>query len=431
MISRYAYPEMTKIWSKQNRFKQMLNVEILVAEAMASLNLIPITSVQVIKKKAKINISRINEIESIVKHDVIAFLSAVVESIGTEGRFLHLGLTSSDVLDTATAIQLRQSVKLIIKEIKKLIIIIAELAIKYKMTPIIGRTHGMHAEPMTFGLKVASWYCDIMRSLDRLKFTYKTISYGKISGAVGTMAHLNPKIELYVCKKLHLKTEPISTQIIPRDRYSIYISTIAHIGTAFERIALEIRHLQRTELAEVEEPFTSQQKGSSAMPHKRNPIISENICGLSRLLRGYVITAMENIALWHERDISHSSNERIMLPDASIVLHYMIIRMQNLLLGLSVNTNNMQLNLNKTKDIIFSGTLLLILVKKGLSRDVAYKMVQAATFYSRDMKISFEESCLQSEKIKKYLTDNEIKYACNIESQFKNVSYIFNRVFKK
>ncbi|MDR0915308.1 MAG: adenylosuccinate lyase [Endomicrobium sp.] len=431
MIARYTRPEMAKIWSEKNRFRQMLNVEILVAEAMASLKLIPIHSVQIIKKKAKINIGRINEIESIVKHDVIAFLSAVVESIGDEGRFLHLGLTSSDVLDTATAIQLRQSVKLIIYEIKKLAIIISEIAIKYKMTPIIGRTHGIHAEPMTFGLKVASWYCDIVRALDRLKFTCNTVSYGKISGAVGTMAHLNPEIELYVCKKLHLKAEPVSTQIIPRDRYSIYISNIAHIGASLERIALEIRHLQRTEVAEVEEAFMEKQKGSSAMPHKRNPIISENICGLSRLLRGYSITAMENIALWHERDISHSSTERIILPDASIVLHYMIIRMQNLLLGLCINTQNMQLNLNTTKDVIFSGTILLILVEKGISRDIAYRIVQSITVKARNMKITFEEACVQSQEIKKYLTHEEIRCACNIESQFKNINYIFSRVFKK
>jgi adenylosuccinate lyase len=431
MISRYTLPEMAKIWTEQNRFKQMLNVEILVAEAMALLKLIPMHSVQVIKKKAKINITRINDIEATVKHDVIAFLSAVMESVGEDGRFLHLGLTSSDVLDTATAIQLRQAIKLITHEIKKLANIISDIAIKYKMTPIIGRTHGIHAEPMTFGLKVASWYCEIKRTLDRLRFTYKTISYGKISGAVGTMAHINPEVERYVCKKLHLQVEPVSTQIIPRDRHSIYISNIAHIGASLERIALEIRHLQRTEVAEVEEPFVSQQKGSSAMPHKRNPIISENICGLSRLLRGYAVTAMENIALWHERDISHSSTERIILPDASIVLHYMIIKMQNLLLGLTINQHNMQLNLNKTKDIIFSGTILLILIEKGLSRDVAYKIIQSVTFYSRDMKIPFEEACLKSQDIKKYLTNSEIRCACNIDSQFKNINYIFSRVFKK
>ncbi|MDR0890572.1 MAG: adenylosuccinate lyase [Endomicrobium sp.] len=431
MITRYTNPKMANIWDEKNRYKQMLLVEILAAEAMAELKIIPMNSLKTIKKNAKININRIKEIENIVKHDVIAFLSAVVETIGEDGRFLHLGMTSSDILDTATAVQLRQSTKLLISEMKKLSVILSNLAVKYKMTPIIGRTHGMHAEPMTFGLKVASWYCDILRALDRLKLTYKTISYGKISGAVGTIAHLNPEVEIYVCRKLHLKVEPVSTQVIPRDRHSIYISTLAHIGTSLERIATEVRHLQRTEVAEIEEPFIKGQKGSSAMPHKRNPIIAENICGLARLLRGYTITAMENISLWHERDISHSSNERVILPDASIILHYMIVRIQNLLLGLTVNTDNMQLNLNKTKDIIFSGTILLTLVQKGISREFAYQIVQSATFYARDMKISFENACLQSKDIKKYLTVQEIQYACDIKSQFKNINYIFKRVFNE
>lgn len=429
MIPRYTEPKMAVIWSDENRFRKMLEIEIFAAESMANLGIVPKKAVELIKKKAKINIKRINEIERIVKHDVISFLTSIVEIVGPEGRFLHFGMTSSDVLDTATGAQLQQSVKLLIHETKCLSVIISKLAKKYKMVSIVGRTHGIHAEPMTFGLKVASWYCEIIRSLDRLRFTFETVSYGKISGAVGSMAHLNPKIEEYVCKKMRLKVEPVSTQVIPRDRYSVYFSVLAHLGATLERIATEIRHLQRTEVMEVEEPFTSGQKGSSAMPHKKNPIISENICGLARLLRGYAITAMENIPLWHERDISHSSTERIMLPDASIVLHYMLTRMQFLLSNINIYPKNMQANLDKTKDSIFSGTLLLFLINKGMSREIAYKVVQSLVFRGKNNKISFEKICLKNKSIREYLTIQEIKEACNIKSQFKNIDYIFKRIF--
>ncbi|MDR0800780.1 MAG: adenylosuccinate lyase [Endomicrobium sp.] len=431
MIPRYTKPEMAAVWSDENRFKKMLDVEIFAAEAMSKFGTVPKEAVEIIREKAKINVERINEIELTVKHDVISFLTSVVETTGPEGRFLHLGMTSSDVLDTATGAQLRESTKLLIAETKKLAVIVSNLAKKYKMTPVMGRTHGVHAEPMTFGLKAASWYCEIMRSLDRLNFALETVSYGKISGAVGTMAHLDPEVEKYVCERMDLKPESVSTQIVPRDRHSIYLSMLAHSGASLERIATEIRHLQRTEVAEAEEPFTKGQKGSSAMPHKRNPIISENICGLARLLRGYATTAMENIALWHERDISHSSTERIMLPDASIVLHYMLVRMQTLLLGLNVYPENMQANLDKTKDVIFSGTLLLSLVDKGLSREAAYALVQTAAFDARENRISLEEACLKNREIKEYLTAEEIKKDCNVESQFKNVDYIFKRTFNE
>jgi adenylosuccinate lyase len=431
MIPRYTKPEMAAIWSDENRFKKMLDVEIFAAEAMSKIGTVPEKAVEIIKKKAKIDVEKINEIELTVKHDVISFLTAVVETTGPYGRFLHLGMTSSDVLDTATGAQLKQAVDLLIDETKKLAVIISGLAKKYKMTPAMGRTHGVHAEPMTFGLKVASWYCEIIRSLDRLNFALETVSYGKISGAVGTMAHLDPKVEKYVCKKMGLKPETVSTQVIPRDRHSIYFSTLAHLGSALERIATEIRHLQKTEVAEAEEPFTKGQKGSSAMPHKRNPIISENICGLARLLRGYAATAMENIALWHERDISHSSTERIMLPDASIISHYMLIRMQILLSGLNVYPENMQANMDKTKDVIFSGTLLLSLVDKGMSREDAYVVIQAAAFDARDNKISLEEACLKSRDIKKYLSAEEIKRDCDVKSHFKNIDYIFKRTFNE
>jgi adenylosuccinate lyase len=422
-------PEMEIIWSDKTKFKKMLEIEIYAAEAMSKLGIIPKKTIEEIKKKAKINMDRINKLDITIKHDVISFLTAVTETIGHDGRFLHLGMTSSDVLDTTIGIQLKQSVKLLITETKKIATILSKLAKKYKMIPIIGRTHGIHAEPITFGLKIASWYCEVIRSLDRLNFTLDTISYGKIAGAVGTMAHLNPYIEKYVCQKMGLKPEPISTQIIPRDRHSIYFSIVAHVGTSLERIAIEIRHLQRTEIAEVEEPFTDGQKGSSAMPHKRNPIISESICGLARVLRGYAITAMENITLWHERDISHSSAERILLPDASIILHYILVKMRNLLIGLNVYPENMQNNLNKTKDLIFSGTLLFSLIVKGMSRESAYTMIQKAAFNAKNAKISLKESCLKNSEIKKYLTVNEIENNCNVENQFKNIDFIFKRIF--
>lgn len=431
MILRYTKPEMGKIWSDENRFQKMLEVEIFAAEAMAKLGTVPKSAVEKVKQKAKINIDRINEIELTVKHDVIAFLTGIVESVGPEARFLHLGMTSSDVLDTALGAQMREACLLLIKETKNLCDITEKLAKKYKYTPTMGRSHGVHAEPTTFGLKVAGWYSELKRSKERLEYALETVSYGKISGAVGTFAHLDPKVEQYVCKKMNLKPEPVSTQIVPRDRHSIYFSAIAHTASALERIAIEIRHLQRTEVAEAEEPFTKGQKGSSAMPHKRNPIISENICGLARLLRGYSMTAMENIALWHERDISHSSTERIMMPDASILLHYMLIRMQGMLANLNVYPENMQINLDKTKDVIFSGTLLLSLVDKGLTRENAYSLMQKLAFEAREKKISLESVSLVNDEMKKYLSPKEIKRDCDLKSHFKSVDFIFERVFKK
>jgi adenylosuccinate lyase len=429
MIARYTKPEMAAIWSDENRFQQMLNVEVYGVEAMANIGKVPKSAAVSIRKKAKINVKRIDEIERTVKHDVIAFLTAVGETIGKDARFMHLGFTSSDALDTALAAQMRQSLKLLIAETKKLATITKKLALKYKMTPIMGRTHGVHAEPMTFGLKVLSWYSEILRTIARLERAMDEVSFGKISGAVGTMAHLDKRVEAYICKKMELKPEPVSTQIVPRDRHSIYFSTLAHAGAMLERISTEIRHMQRTEVLEVEEPFTIGQKGSSAMPHKRNPIISENICGLSRLLRGYALTAMENITLWHERDISHSSTERIMMPDASLALYYMLVRMQTMLSGLNVYPENMMANINKTKNIIFSGKILLALVGKGLSRESAYALVQKAMFKVRDDKMSLEEASKDTE-ISKYLTKDEIKKACDLKSQFTNIDYIFKRTLK-
>ncbi len=430
MIPRYAKPEMESIWTDDNKFKIMLEVEILASEAMSKLGVVPKSAIAKVRKKAKINKDRINEIEKTVKHDVIAFLTSVVETVGPEARFLHMGMTSSDVLDTSLAVQMRQACLLLIKETKDLMKITKKLALKYKYTPTMGRSHGVHAEPTTFGLKVANWYSELNRSLDRLNYALETVSYGAISGAVGTFAHLSPKVEEYVCKKLHLKPEPVSTQIVPRDRHSIFLSTIAHVGSNLERIALEIRHLQRTEVAEVEEPFTKGQKGSSAMPHKRNPIISENVCGFARLLRGYAVTAMENIALWHERDISHSSTERIMLPDATMGLFYILKRMQGLLGGLNVYPENMKKNLNKTQDVICSGTLLLTLVDKGLTREQGYAIMQRLAFSAREKNVSLEEVALKDDEIRKYMNEKEIRRDCDLSPHFKNVDFIFKRVFK-
>lgn len=431
MIPRYAKPEMESIWTDDNRFKIMLEVEILASEAMSKLGVVPKSAIAKVRAKAKINKDRISEIEKTVKHDVIAFLTSVVETVGPEARFLHMGMTSSDVLDTSLAVQMRQSCLLLIQETKELMKLTKKLALKYKYTPTMGRSHGVHAEPTTFGLKVANWYSELSRNLDRLNYALDTVSYGAISGAVGTFAHLSPKVEEYVCKKLHLKCEPVSTQIVPRDRHSLYLSTIAHVGANLERIAIEIRHLQRTEVAEAEEPFTKGQKGSSAMPHKRNPIISENVCGFARLLRGYAMTAMENIALWHERDISHSCTERIMLPDATMGLYYILKRMQGLISGLNVYPENMKKNLNKTQDVICSGTLLLTLVDKGLTREQGYAIMQRLAFTAREKNISLEEVAIHDEEIRKYMNEKEIRRDCDITPHFKNVDFIFKRVFGK
>jgi adenylosuccinate lyase len=427
MIPRYTRDEMQQIWSDENRFNAMLEVEILAAEAMAKAGKIPKSAIPVIRRRAKINIRRINSIERTVKHDVIAFLTQVGETIGPQSRFLHQGMTSSDVLDTALSVQMRQSCGLLLEDIDKLLKTIRALVVKYKKTPMMGRTHGVHAEPITFGFKAASWYTEMLRCRDLIDNAKDFVSFGKISGAVGTFAHLDPKVEKYVCSKLGLEPEPVSTQIVPRDRHAAYLCRLAIVGGCIERIAVEIRHLQRTEVQEAEEPFTKGQKGSSAMPHKRNPILSENLCGLARLLRGYAATGMENIALWHERDISHSSAERVILPDASITLDFMLARTNHLLSGLQVYPKNMLANLEKSQDIIFSGRLLLALVDKGISREKAYAMVQRAAFNSRENRIKFEAVVLDDPDITRLLSRTEIKNTLKLEYHFRNLPFIFKR----
>jgi len=431
MIPRYSRPEMSAIWSDENRFKIMLEVELLAAEAMAKDSIVPISAINEIRRKAKIDVNKIAEIEKTVKHDVISFLTQIAQSVGPKARFLHLGMTSSDVLDTALGVQLAKSCDLLLKGIDALTATTKKLAIKYKFTPTMGRTHGVHAEPTTFGLKVLGWYSQMLRARSIIETTKDYVSYGKISGAVGTFAHLNPKVEEYVCKKLGLKAEMVSTQIVPRDRHAVYLCRIAIVGSLLERIALEIRHLQRTEVLEAEEPFSEGQKGSSAMPHKRNPIISENICGLARLLRGYVTTGIENVALWHERDISHSSAERIILPDAAIALDYMLYRTNYMLSDLRVYPENMLSNLRKSEDTIFSGALLLAIVDKGKSREDAYKITQCAAFEARESKKSLADVVASDTQITKLLKKDEIRKCFSLEKHLANVDYIFKRTLKK
>ncbi|HBU70110.1 MAG TPA: adenylosuccinate lyase [Elusimicrobia bacterium] len=428
MIPRYTRPEMAAIWSDENRFRKMLEVEILSAEAMSKMGLVPKSAVAKIRKRAKINPKRILEIEATVKHDVIAFLTQVNETIGPESRYLHKGMTSSDVLDTALGAQLKESCKMLEAGIDNLLKTIRALVIKYKKTPMMGRTHGVHAEPMTFGLKAASWYSEIKRASALIKATEEVVSFGKVSGAVGSFAHLDPKVEEYICKHMGLKPEPVSTQVVPRDRHATYLCRLAIVGASLERIATEIRHLQKTEVLEAEEPFTKGQKGSSAMPHKRNPILSENICGMARLLRSYAMAGLENIALWHERDISHSSVERVVLPDASIILDFMLVRINYLLSGLQVYPENMMKNLKKSQDIIFSGTVLLALVEKGLTREAGYALVQKAAFSAREKNVSLEDYMKSDSEILKLLNRAEITKCFDLSGHFKNIDKIYKRV---
>ena len=377
MISRYSRKELTNIWSEEKKYKIWLDVEIAAAQAMEKLGYIPKGVSSLVKKKGKINVKRIHAIESKVKHEVIAFLTSITEKVGIKARYLHQGMTSSDVLDTSFNIQLVQSGKILLKDIDQILKVLKKQAKKYKLTPCIGRSHGIHAEPLTFGLKLASFYEEFKRNKKRLTSAIDEVSTCAISGAVGTFANINPKVEKYVAKKLGLKVEPISTQIIPRDRHAFYFSVLAIIAGSVERVATEIRHLQRTEVYELQEYFSKKQKGSSAMPHKKNPILSENLTGLSRMVRSYVVPALENIALWHERDISHSSVERNIGPDANITLDFALIRLSNVLKDMIIYPKKMISNLNITKGIIFSQEIMLELTKTGISREKSYRIIQS------------------------------------------------------
>ncbi len=430
MIKRYSRKELTDIWSEENKYKIWLDVEVAAAEAMEKLGQIPKGVASVVRKKARINVTRIHKIESVVKHDVIAFLTSVTEKAGIKARYLHQGMTSSDVLDTSFNIQLVQSGKIILKDIDQILKVLKKQAKKYKFTPCMGRSHGIHAEPITFGLKLASFYEEFKRNRKRLEDAIDEVSTCAISGAVGTFANINPNVEKHVAKKLGLKVEPISTQVIPRDRHAFYFSVLGIIAGSIERVAVEIRHLQRTEVYELQEYFSKKQKGSSAMPHKKNPILSENLTGLARMVRSSVVPALENIALWHERDISHSSVERNIGPDANITTDFALVRLANILDNMVVYPKKMLENLNLTKGLIFSQEVMLELTKTGLSREKSYKLVQSYAKKCFAENLNLIDVISSDKFIMSKISPKKLKSIFNYSKHFKNVSFIFRRVFK-
>ena len=429
MIERYSRKELVNIWTEENKYKIWLDIEIAAAQAMEKNGKIPRGVASIVKKKAKINVKRIHQIEKKVKHDVIAFLTSITEKAGIKARYLHQGMTSSDILDTGFNIQLIQSGKILIKDIDQILKVLKKQAKKHKYTPCIGRSHGIHAEPITFGLKLASFYEEFKRNKKRLTQAIDEVSTCAISGAVGTFANINPNIEKYVAKKLGLKVEPISTQVIPRDRHAFYFSILGIIAGTIERVAVEIRHLQRTEVYELQEYFSKDQKGSSAMPHKKNPILSENLTGLSRMIRSAVVPALENIALWHERDISHSSVERNIGPDANITLDFALVRLGNVLDKMIIYPKKMINNLNQTKGLIFSQEIMLELTKSGLSREQSYKLVQNCAKKCFAKNLDLLNVILDEKLIMKKISSKKLKSIFNYSSHFKNVDLIFRRVF--
>lgn len=428
MIERYTRPEMGKIWSEQNKFETWLNVEILACEARHKLGEISIEDLNEIKAKARFDIKRILEIEETTKHDVIAFLTCVAEYVGSPSRHIHYGMTSSDILDTALAVQLKSSGVILLDNLNQLKSSLRKRAIEHKNTICVGRSHGVHAEAYSMGLKFALWFEEAKRNISRLENAIENISVGKISGAVGTFEHLSPKVEEYVCQQLGLKPELVATQIIQRDRHAQFLTSIAIIGASLEKIAIEIRHLQRTEVLEAEEFFSKGQKGSSAMPHKRNPIVSERITGLARLLRSNAIAALENVALWHERDISHSSVERVILPDNCIILDYMLALSIKLVDNLIIYPENMIKNLEQTRGLIFSQTVLLKLTEKGMTREKAYAFVQDSAMKVWENKDkTLKQELLNSKDVLNYLSVEEVEEIFNYNKLLKNIDYIYNR----
>ncbi len=428
MIPRYTRLEMGRIWDQETRLKTWLEIEIAICEAWARLGEIPMEALEKIRSKASFSVERVQEIEKVTKHDVIAFVTCVAESIGPEGRYLHLGVTSSDILDTSMALSLRDAADLIIEGMGQLLGVLKRMALEHKHTIMVGRTHGVHAEPITFGLKLLIWYEETKRNLQRLKRAKESISYGKISGAVGTYAHVDPRVEQYVCQKLGLKPAPVSSQIIQRDRYAEYFTTLAVIASSLEKFALEIRHLQRTEVQEAEEGFSTGQKGSSAMPHKRNPITAENLCGLARLVRANAQAALENVALWHERDISHSSVERVIGPDSTILVDTMVYRMTRMLEGLRVNSQRMMENLERTRGLVYSEGVLLLLVRKGLSREKAYELVQRNAMRVWNQGIAFLDALEQDQELMAHVEKEELRACFDLDRALKHVDLIFDRV---
>ena len=430
MIQRYSRDELAKIWSDENKFRIWLNVEILACEAQSKLGNVPAKSLTVIKNKAKFDTKRVLKIEETVKHDVIAFLTNVAEYVGIDSRFIHMGMTSSDVLDTALSVQLKQAGEIILKDLLKLNSVLKKKALKYKNLTMIGRTHGIHAEPVTLGLKFALWYDENNRNIKRMKDALEIVSVGQISGAVGTYEHISPKVEEYVCRKLGLKSTKISTQILQRDRHAQFLSTLAIIASCIDKYATEIRHLQKTEVLELEESFTKGQKGSSAMPHKKNPIVSEQLSGLARIIRGNSLAALENIPLWHERDISHSSVERIIMPDSTILLDYMINKFISLVDNITVYPQNIKKNLELTKGLIFSQTLLLKLIQKKMKREDAYKIVQSIAMKCWETKVEFRKLVEESKEAMKFLNNKDLQEVFDYKKSQKSIDFIFKRVFK-
>jgi len=430
MIPRYSRPEMAGLWEPESRYRAWLAVEILACEANTRLGLIPAKALANITKKANFTVERIDELEKIVKHDVIAFLTAVSEKVGPDSRFIHLGLTSSDVLDTSLASLMRRASDIILNDIRIVLNTLKKRALQHKHTVMIGRSHGVHAEPTTFGLKMALWYEEMSRALDRMLRAKEVISVGKVSGAVGTFANIDPFVESYVCRKLGLKPEPVATQVVQRDRHAEFLSTLALIASSIEKFSIELRHLQRTEVLEAEEYFSEGQKGSSAMPHKRNPISAENLSGLARIVRANAIAAMENIALWHERDISHSSVERIIIPDSTILLDYMLTRFNDLIGRLLVYPKNMQRNMAISRGLFHSETVMLALVEKGLPRETAYSFVQRNAMEVWKQGGDFRLRLKNDKDIHNYLSGKEIDDCFNLSQTLKKIDFIFKRVFK-
>jgi adenylosuccinate lyase len=428
MIERYTRPEMGAIWTEENRFKAWLEVEILACEAWAELGVIPKEDVERIRKNASFDIQRIKEIEEETRHDVVAFTRAVSETLGEERKWVHYGLTSTDVVDTALSYLLKQANEILLRDLENFIQVLKEKAQEHKYTVMMGRTHGVHAEPTTFGLKMALWYAEMQRNLERFKQAAETVRVGKISGAVGTYANIDPFVEKYVCEKLGLEPAPISTQTLQRDRHAHYMATLALIATSIEKFAVEIRGLQKSETREVEEFFAKGQKGSSAMPHKRNPIGSENMTGMARVIRGYMMTAYENVPLWHERDISHSSAERIILPDATIALNYMLNRFTNIVKNLTVFPENMKRNMDRTLGLIYSQRVLLALIDTGMTREEAYDLVQPKAMEAWEKQVPFRSLIEAEEKITSRLSPEQIADCFDYNYHLKHVDTIFERL---
>ena len=429
MIARYTHPEMGRIWSEQRRYETWLQVEIAAAQAMADAGIIPADAARDLAARSAVDVARIEEIEKVTQHDVIAFTTAVAERVGGSARWLHFGLTSSDIIDTAQALQMREACDVILSDLAALRSAIQERAREHRKTPMIGRTHGVHAEPLTFGLKLALWYAELGRDKARIKRAREVVSFGKISGAVGTFAHLDPAIEADVCRRLGLQAAPISSQVIQRDRHAELLTALAITAASLEKFALEVRGLQKTEIGEVEEPFGKGQKGSSAMPHKRNPIGSEQIVGLARLIRANAMAALENVALWHERDISHSSVERVILPDSFIALDHMLRRFTRIVAGLVVRADRMRENLERSRGVVFSGQVLLELARRGVSREQAYEWVQRNAMRSFDEQKDFKSLLLADPEIGAVLPRDAIDKAFDLEDQLRNVDLVFDRVF--